>query len=112
MRIETTTTNVRAMLALLTDADPDEEVTFGKPPKAKTLNACWCGCGGTTGGKFQPGHDSKFHSLAKQVARGTAEHPESFVNEEAKADFAKHVRVLTCFSPEWRWILWRWRILG
>lgn len=38
--------------------------------KGKTKNFCWCGCGGLTNGKFVPGHDARFHSLAKQVARG------------------------------------------
>ena len=91
MRITTTKTNVRDLLIILADADPNEEITFGKS-KTKTLNTCWCGCGGTTGGRFQPGHDSKFHSLAKQVARDQAEHPTEFVNDEAKADFTNHVK--------------------
>ena len=91
MRIATTKTNVRDLLALLANEAPETEVTFGKPTKAKTKNACWCGCGGETGGKFVPGHDSKFHSLAKQVARGTATMPETFVNEDAQADCESHV---------------------
>ena len=60
-----------------------------KPNGAKTLNPCWCGCGGLTKGKFVPGHDSKFHGLAKKVARGEAEMPEDFIHEEAEADFMR-----------------------
>lgn len=53
-------------------------------------NVCWCGCGGATKSRFVPGHDARFHSLAKRVARGLAAMPESFVSEDARADFLKH----------------------
>lgn len=33
---------------------------------------CFCGCGGTTKSKFVPGHDARFHGLAKRVIRGQA----------------------------------------
>jgi hypothetical protein len=61
-----------------------------RPNGKQTVNVCWCGCGGETKGKFVPGHDSKFHGLAKKVARGEADMPTSFVNEDAEADFLKH----------------------
>jgi hypothetical protein len=59
-------------------------------PNRRQPNVCWCGCGGATQSRFVPGHDAKFHSRAKKVARGLATMPESFVNDEAKADFLKH----------------------
>ncbi len=31
---------------------------------------CWCGCNGMTKSRFIPGHDARFHSWAKAVARG------------------------------------------
>ena len=87
MKITTTTTTVRALLAALAGRDADEAVEFVRPVKAAT-GECWCGCGGTTrGGKFVPGHDSKFHSLAKQVARGLAEMPTEWVCDGAEDDF-------------------------
>jgi len=80
---------VSELLDALNGAESHEPVTFGSPRKADQRNVCWCGCGGETGGKFCPGHDSKFHSLAKRAARGEAEIPESFVNDDAKTDFFK-----------------------
>ena len=64
-------------------------VEFFKTPKKHRTGECWCGCGSSTKSRFAPGHDSKFHSLAKQVARGMEEMPESFVSEDAEADFLK-----------------------
>ena len=38
---------------------------------AKTgSNPCFCGCGGVTKSRFVPGHDARFHSWAKAIARG------------------------------------------
>lgn len=95
MRLTTTaTTTVADVLAALEGQDPTETVTFGRARKADQKNACWCGCGGTTGGRFVPGHDSKLHSLAKQVARGTADREEALAglpHDEATAHFLEHV---------------------
>ena len=89
MRIETNRAwTVAELLAVVGGADPATVLVFGKTLKADVRGVCWCGCGGSTGGKFVPGHDSKFHSLAKQVARGLAEMPE-FVSDEAEEDFLK-----------------------
>ena len=89
MRIETNRAwTVAELLAFVGGADPSVVVVFGKTLKSSIKGVCWCGCGGATGGKFVPGHDSKFHSLAKQVARNLAEMPE-FVSDEAEADFLK-----------------------
>ena len=89
MRIETNRAwTVAELLAFVGGADPAAVLVFGKTLKADVRGVCWCGCGGSTGGRFVPGHDSKFHSLAKQVARGLAEMPE-FVSDEAEADFLK-----------------------
>lgn len=71
--------------------------TVAKPAKAKkepkAPSACWCGCGGLTGGKFVPGHDARFHGQAKRHARAIAagENPTEpdFVNADAKADWDK-----------------------
>jgi hypothetical protein len=60
-----------------------------KVTKPKGEGLCWCGCGGMTKGRFVPGHDSRFHALAKSVARGEAEMPASFIHEDAKNDFMK-----------------------
>ncbi len=60
-------------------------------PDNNQPTVCWCGCGGPTKSRFVPGHDAKFHSLAKKVARGLATMPERFVSEDAKADFLKHL---------------------
>ena len=90
MRIETSKKwTVAELREALEGANAEDQVTFGSLRKADQKNECWCGCGGLTGGKFCPGHDSKFHSLAKCVARGEAERPESFVCPEAEVDFDK-----------------------
>jgi hypothetical protein len=83
--------SVAELSALLAGAEPGAKIEFTKTLKKDQVNVCWCGCGATTKGKFAPGHDSKFHSLAKQVARGQAEMPTEFVHDEAKADFLLHV---------------------
>ena len=89
MRIETNKSwTVAELLAAVNGADPATVLVFGKTLKADVRGVCWCGCGGSTKGRFVPGHDSKFHSLAKQVARGLAEMPE-FVSDEAESDFLK-----------------------
>lgn len=90
MKIETRNiATVADLLAAIADADPTEAVEFTKGRKAATLNACWCGCGGETKSRFVPGHDSRFHGLAKRVARGEEARPTSFVCPEAEADFDK-----------------------
>ena len=89
MRIETNRAwTVAELLVAVHGADPATVLVFGKTLKADVRGVCWCGCGGATGGRFVPGHDSKFHSLAKQVARGLAVMPE-FVSDEAESDFMK-----------------------
>ena len=89
MRIETNRAwTVAELLAAISETAPETVLVFGKTLKADVRGVCWCGCGGATGGRFVPGHDSKFHSLAKQVARGLAEMPE-FVSDEAESDFMK-----------------------
>ena len=89
MRIETNRAwTVAELLAAISETAPETVLVFGKTLKADVRGVCWCGCGGSTGGRFVPGHDSKFHSLAKQVARGLAEMPE-FVSDEAESDFMK-----------------------
>lgn len=90
MRIDTATVlTVSALRALIAGADDNASIEWAKTPKKQLTGECWCGCGATTKSRFAPGHDSKFHSLAKQVARGTEDMPESFVNEDAEADFMK-----------------------
>lgn len=37
--------------------------------KPKPLHACSCGCGGTTFGKFCPGHDSRLHGWVLRVEK-------------------------------------------
>ena len=93
MKITTSKTTVADLLALLQDADPTEEVSFGRATK-KAPAPCWCGCGGTTKSKFVPGHDSRFHGLAKQVARGLEDHADALIglaHDEARAVFETHV---------------------
>ena len=90
MRIETNKTWTAADLrAALVGVDPGVVLIFGKTLKSEAKGECWCGCGGSTGGKFVPGHDSKFHSLAKQVARGQEDRPTDFVCDDAEVDFDK-----------------------
>lgn len=40
------------------------------PRKPKPLHACSCGCGGTTTGRFCPGHDGRLKGWAIRVERG------------------------------------------
>jgi hypothetical protein len=90
MRIDTNVAlTVAELRALILGADDTATVEFFKTPKKLLTGECWCGCGENTKSRFAPGHDSKFHSLAKKVARDTETMPESFVNEDAKADFMK-----------------------
>lgn len=69
--------------------NPTRKTESAPKAKGKTKNRCWCGCGGLTNGKFVPGHDAKFHGLAKKVARDLEEMPDAFEHEEAEADFMK-----------------------
>ena len=81
---------VADLLAVIGGVSHDTPVEFRK--KAVTGGLCWCGCGQTTKSRFVPGHDSRFHGLAKKVARGEAEWPSSWENEEARADFLSWVQ--------------------
>ena len=67
--VSTGRTTVRELLAQLEQAEPSALVAVVKAKKEP--GECWCGCGGHTKSRFVPGHDSRFHSAAKQVARGT-----------------------------------------
>ena len=92
MKIETNASmTVAALRALIAGAEDSTQIEFVRTiaTKPKMTGECWCGCGGETKSKFVPGHDSKFHGLAKKVARGEAEMPESFIHEDAEADFMK-----------------------
>lgn len=92
MKIETNNVlTVSQLRSMIVDVADDIVIEFVRTvtPKPKMTGECWCGCGGETKGKFVPGHDSKFHSLAKKVARGQAEMPTSFIHEDAEADFMK-----------------------
>ena len=92
MKIETNASmTVAALRALIAGAEDSTQIEFVRTvtPKPKMTGECWCGCGGETKSKFVPGHDSKFHGLAKKVARGEAEMPESFIHDDAEADFMK-----------------------
>ena len=66
------------------------KVSFRRMP---TLNDCWCGCGGQTKSRFVPGHDAKFHSDAKKVARGLLSEDDlpALPHEEAAAEFERCV---------------------
>ena len=93
MKIATTKTTVRDLTALLANADPSDEVVFTRATK-KASGPCWCGCGGTTKSRFVPGHDSRFHGLAKRVARDQADHDEAIAglpHDEAVTEFERHV---------------------
>lgn len=55
----------------------------GKAPKPakkekapKAANPCTCSCGGTTGGRFVPGHDARFYGWLQKVADGRMEFKE------------------------------------
>jgi hypothetical protein len=90
MRIDTSCSlTVSELRALILGADDNATVDFFRTPKKLQTGACWCGCGEDTKSRFAPGHDSKFHSLAKKVARGQEEMPTSFVHADAAADFSK-----------------------
>jgi len=83
-------------VATLTAAMAGNEgaIEFHRTPKDKSLKPCWCGCGGTTKSRFVPGHDSRFHSMAKKVARGTEDLDEQIArlpHAEAVTEFERHV---------------------
>lgn len=71
-----------------------------KPKKKKEAGPCWCGCGGTTKSRFVPGHDAKFHSDAKNVARGLLSEDDlaPLPHEEAAAEFE---RCVAAERPKW-----------
>jgi hypothetical protein len=92
MQIRPTKTTVAALRALLAGADDNEEITFAKGKKEPV--PCWCGCGGMTKSRFVPGHDSKYHGLAKRVARGEADEAESLAalpHDESRTEFLRCV---------------------
>ena len=87
-----TVKTVRDLRTIIEDLDDDMPVALrgtrsSSYNSTEPTNQCWCGCGGLTRRRFCPGHDARFHGLAKRVARGEAEMPSSFVNEEAEAYF-------------------------
>jgi len=87
---------VRELLTQLEGLDPEAEVKLLKAKKVKTPVPCWCGCGGTTKSRFQPGHDARFHGQAKRVARDQADYDDSVASlphEEAVAEFQRHVEL-------------------
>jgi hypothetical protein len=48
-----------------------------KAPKApREQKACRCGCGGTTGGTFCPGHDARYYGWLKAISAGSKEFKE------------------------------------
>jgi hypothetical protein len=77
------------LIKALQGVSPETKLIFGSSTKttADATGTCWCGCGLPTAKKFAPGHDARFHGLAKKVARGQAHRPTSFVSPEAEADF-------------------------
>lgn len=88
MKIDTTmSVTVRELLARLEGADPNAVLEFVRTPKKDQVRSCWCGCGQATKSRFVPGHDSRFHGMAKRVARGEEAMPETWACDEAKADF-------------------------
>jgi hypothetical protein len=91
MKIEITAGMTVAQLqALIAGVSESETIQFVRPQVVvATGGECWCGCGGSTKAKFVPGHDARFHGLAKKVARGQAPMPSSFVHAAAEADFMK-----------------------
>ena len=80
---------VADLLRAVEGLDAATEVSFGRTLKSQVVNSCWCGCGGETKGRFVPGHDARFHGLAKRVARGEEEMPSSWACDEAREDFMK-----------------------
>lgn len=85
---------VGELLEKLEGLDRSEEITFSRPSNKPQVE-CWCGCGGMTRSRFCPGHDARFHGLAKKVARGLEDRDESvqgLPHEEAVAEFDRHIR--------------------
>ena len=96
LRIDASTVKtVRDLRAIIEDLDDDMPIELagarsaGGSYSTEPTNPCWCGCGGLTRRRFCPGHDARFHGLAKRVARGEAPMPETFVNDDARDDFMK-----------------------
>jgi len=93
MKIDTSKTwTVETLTAEI--AGNEGPIEFFRTPANKSLKLCWCGCGGLTKSRFMPGHDSRFHSLAKKVARGTEDLEASLANlphDEARVEFQRHV---------------------
>lgn len=80
---------VAALRELIANEGDKVLIEFFSSPSKNQAKPCWCGCGGTTQARFAPGHDARFHGLAKRVARGERQMPETFVNNLARADFMK-----------------------
>jgi len=91
MKINTSSKmTVADLRALLLGADDAATVEFTKTLKKDQTGTCWCGCGSSTKSKFAPGHDSRFHSLAKKVARGQEDSQEALdglAHDDARAEF-------------------------
>ncbi len=95
MKIDTSRSyTVVELRSLLLSAEDNTQIEFTRTLKKDQVKLCWCGCGNTTKGKFAPGHDSRFHSLAKQVARGQEDLEVALLgleHDEARAEFTKCV---------------------
>lgn len=55
---------------------------------------CFCGCGGSTKSKFVPGHDARFHGLAKRVVRGEVKAEDALAtlaHDEAREAFTAYM---------------------
>jgi hypothetical protein len=93
MKLEAKKWTVGELLEALEGKERSEEVTFSRP-NSKPQVECWCGCGGMTRSRFCPGHDARFHGLAKKVARGQEDYDEqvqALPHEDAVAEFERHV---------------------
>lgn len=58
---------------------------------------CWCGCGESVNNRFRQGHDAKFMSLVKKVARGELRVAATIkpMPQAAKAKFREEVATLS-----------------
>lgn len=64
---------------------------------------CFCGCGGSTKSKFVPGHDARFHGLAKRVVRGEVKAEDALAtlpHDEAREAFLAYSDKITASEAE------------
>lgn len=83
-------TNAEAAVFFAKLAETDANGKAKLPKAEKIEGVCYCGCGGTTKGRFVPGHDARLHSLAKQCLRGEADQDEaleSLPHDAAREEF-------------------------